>query len=48
MPAIFLALYLGFAGMQLGKGMLGALALGLIGVIMLLNRPCMPINWLVA
>ncbi len=35
--AIFLALYLGFAGMRLRKGMLGALALGLIGVVMLLR-----------
>lgn len=35
--AIFLALYLGFAGMQLRKGMLGALALGLVGVVMLLK-----------
>ena len=35
--AIFLALYLGFAGMQLRKGMLGALALGLLGVILLLR-----------
>ncbi|HMT80877.1 MAG TPA: DMT family transporter [Azonexus sp.] len=44
--AIFLALYLGFAGMQLGKGMLGALALGLIGVIMLL-KPTMHADQLV-
>lgn len=35
--AIFLALYLGFAGMQMRKGMLGALALGLVGVVMLLR-----------
>lgn len=35
--AIFLALYLGFAGMQLRKGMLGALVLGLVGVVMLLK-----------
>ena len=35
--AIFLALYLGFAGMQMRRGMLGALVLGLIGVIMLLK-----------
>jgi S-adenosylmethionine uptake transporter len=35
--AIFLALYLGFAGMQMRKGMLGALALGLVGVVMLLK-----------
>lgn len=35
--AIFLALYLGFAGMQLRKGILGALVLGLIGVVMLLK-----------
>jgi S-adenosylmethionine uptake transporter len=42
--AIFLALYLGFAGMQLG--MLGALALGLIGVIMLL-KPTMHADQLV-
>ena len=35
--AIFLALYLGFAGMQLRKGMLGALGLGLVGVVMLLK-----------
>ena len=44
--AIFLALYLGFAGMQLGKGMLGALALGLIGVILLL-KPTMHADQLV-
>lgn len=35
--AIFLALYLGFAGMQMRKGMLGALVLGLVGVVMLLK-----------
>src|SRR5574343_2000244 len=35
--AIFLALYLGFAGMQMRKGMLGALALGLVGVVLLLK-----------
>jgi len=35
--AIFLALYLGLAGMKLRKGMIGALALGLIGVVMLLK-----------
>lgn len=35
--AIFLALYLGFAGMQMRRGMLGALVLGLVGVIMLLK-----------
>lgn len=35
--AIFLALYLGFAGMQLRKGIMGALALGLVGVVMLLK-----------
>ncbi|MBS1131620.1 MAG: Protein of unknown function transrane [Proteobacteria bacterium] len=35
--AIFLALYLGFAGMQLRKGILGALMLGLVGVVMLLK-----------
>ena len=35
--AIFLALYLGFAGMQMRRGMLGALALGLVGVVMLLK-----------
>ena len=35
--AIFLALYLGFAGMQLRKGMLGALGIGLAGVVMLLK-----------
>jgi len=35
--AIFLALYLGFAGMQLRKGILGALLLGLVGVVMLLK-----------
>lgn len=44
--AIFLALYLGFAGMQLGKGMLGALALGLVGVVMLL-KPTMHADQLV-
>jgi S-adenosylmethionine uptake transporter len=35
--AIFLALYLGFAGMQMRRGMLGALLLGLIGVALLLK-----------
>ncbi len=35
--AIFLALYLGFAGMQMRRGMLGALALGLVGVVLLLR-----------
>ena len=35
--AIFLALYLGFAGMRMRKGMLGALVVGLIGVVMLLK-----------
>ena len=35
--AIFLALYLGFAGMRMRRGMLGALVLGLVGVVMLLK-----------
>ena len=35
--AIFLALYLGFAGMQMRRGILGALVLGLVGVVMLLK-----------
>ncbi len=35
--AIFLALYLGFAGMRLRGGMLGALLLGLVGVVLLLK-----------
>ena len=35
--AIFLALYLGFAGMQMRKGMIGALAIGLVGVVLLLK-----------
>src|SRR5574343_503800 len=35
--AIFLALYLGFAGMRLRWGMLGALLLGLVGVVLLLR-----------
>lgn len=35
--AIFLALYLALAGMHLRKGMLGALAIGLLGVGMLLK-----------
>lgn len=35
--AIFLALYLGFAGMRMRRGMLGALVLGLVGVLMLLK-----------
>lgn len=35
--AIFLALYLGFAGMRLRKGIMGALALGLVGVVLLLK-----------
>ena len=33
--AIFLALYLGFAGMRMRRGMLGALVLGLVGVMAL-------------
>ena len=44
--AIFLALYLGFAGMQLRKGMMGALVLGLVGVVMLL-KPTMHADQLV-
>lgn len=35
--AIFLALYLGFAGMRMRRGMFGALVLGLVGVVMLLK-----------
>jgi S-adenosylmethionine uptake transporter len=35
--AIFLALYLGFAGMRMRRGMVGALVLGLVGVVMLLK-----------
>jgi S-adenosylmethionine uptake transporter len=35
--AIFLALYLGLAGMRLRKGIMGALVLGLVGVVMLLK-----------
>jgi S-adenosylmethionine uptake transporter len=35
--AIFLALYLGIAGMRLRKGIMGALVLGLVGVVMLLK-----------
>ena len=35
--AIFLALYLGFAGMRMRRGMRGALVLGLVGVIMVLK-----------
>ena len=44
--AIFLALYLGFAGMQLRNGILGALVLGLVGVVMLL-KPTMHADQLV-
>lgn len=44
--AIFLALYLGFAGMRMRRGMLGALVLGLVGVIMLL-RPTLHADQLV-
>lgn len=44
--AIFLALYLGFAGMQLRKGIMGALVLGLVGVVLLL-RPTMNADQLV-
>jgi len=44
--AIFLALYLGFAGMQLRKGMMGALVVGLVGVVMLL-KPTMHADQLV-
>jgi S-adenosylmethionine uptake transporter len=44
--AIFLALYLGFAGMQLRKGIMGALALGLVGVVLLL-KPTMHADQLV-
>ncbi len=35
--AIFLAVYLAFAGMRLRKGLLGALVLGLAGVVLLLR-----------
>ena len=35
--AIFLALYLGFSGLQMRRGMLGALVLGLVGVMLLLK-----------
>ena len=35
--AIFLALYLALAGWQMRKGMLGALAIGLLGVVLLLR-----------
>lgn len=35
--AIFLALYLALAGWQMRKGMLGALAIGLVGVVLLLR-----------
>ncbi len=35
--AIFLAVYLGFAGMRMRKGMLGALVVGLVGVVLLLR-----------
>ncbi len=44
--AIFLALYLGFAGMRLRKGIMGALVLGLIGVVLLL-KPTMHADQLV-
>ena len=44
--AIFLALYLGFAGMQLRKGIMGALVLGLVGVVLLL-KPTMNADQLV-
>ena len=44
--AIFLALYLGFAGMQLRKGIMGALVLGLVGVVLLL-KPTMHADQLV-
>ncbi len=35
--AIFLAIYLGIAGMRIGAGIVGALALGLVGVVLLLK-----------
>ncbi len=35
--AIFLALYLGFAGMRMRKGILASLMLGLVGVVLLLK-----------
>jgi S-adenosylmethionine uptake transporter len=44
--AIFLAIYLGFAGMQLRKGIMSALVLGLVGVVMLL-KPTMHADQLV-
>jgi len=44
--AIFLALYLGFAGMRLRKGIMGALVLGLVGVVLLL-KPTMHADQLV-
>ena len=44
--AIFLALYLGFAGMRMRKGIMGALVLGLVGVVLLL-RPTMNADQLV-
>ena len=44
--AIFLALYLCFAGMQLRKVVMGALVLGLVGVVMLL-KPTMHADQLV-
>ena len=44
--AIFLALYLALAGWQMRKGMLGALAIGLFGVVLLL-RPTFPADQLV-
>jgi len=35
--AIFLAIYLGIAGMRIGAGIVGALAVGLVGVVLLLK-----------
>lgn len=35
--AIFLAIYLGIAGMRVGAGIVGALAVGLVGVVLLLK-----------
>ena len=44
--AIFLALYLALAGLRLRPGMLGALALGLLGVGLLLKPTVRADQWL--
>lgn len=44
--AIFLALYLALAGWQMRRGMLGALGIGMLGVVMLLQPTLDAAQWL--